>query len=152
MTNEYCGDLRRRRIRAKAAQKHIKIQAREIPWVHHGVVAAPAWAQRDPKKGESECKITLISHTCKRPFLFGSPVFGSPLLGDDEFGGGGAGVGNPARLPPPFEPRATWDGRWHVRVLDSTGNNSEAFLSNLAPERQRRGPQQRRESEKGANI
>ena len=31
INNEYCGDLRRRRIRAKAAQRIIKIQAREIP-------------------------------------------------------------------------------------------------------------------------
>ena len=31
MTNKYCGDLRRRRICAKAEQKNIKILAREIP-------------------------------------------------------------------------------------------------------------------------
>ena len=32
-TNKYCGDLRRRRIRAKTAQKHVKIPAREIPYM-----------------------------------------------------------------------------------------------------------------------
>ena len=32
MTKKYCGDLRRRRIRAKTAQKNIKGLAREIPY------------------------------------------------------------------------------------------------------------------------
>ena len=32
MTNKYCGDLRRRRIRAKTAQKKRKILARETPY------------------------------------------------------------------------------------------------------------------------
>ena len=31
MTNKYCGDLRRRRIRAKTAPTNVKIQARETP-------------------------------------------------------------------------------------------------------------------------
>ena len=33
MTNTYCGDLRRRRIRARSAQKRTKVLAREIPYL-----------------------------------------------------------------------------------------------------------------------
>ena len=32
LTNMYCGDLRRRRIRAQIAQKNAQILAREIPY------------------------------------------------------------------------------------------------------------------------
>ena len=61
MTNKYCGDLRRRRIRAKTAQNISKLWLVEFPSAQ--VLNNFRRPEKgDPKRGIHHLKVTLMSH------------------------------------------------------------------------------------------